>query len=154
MEYKGTEMKIALVCSSGGHLTEMQFLLEAFEGHEIFFVTYDNARTRKLPFKKYLMENIGTNPIKMAVATFIFIKIFIKEKPGLIVSTGSEIAIPAFYLGKLFRMKTLYIESWCRITSQSGTGKLVYPVSDIFLVQWPQLLHHYGPKAQYFGGVI
>lgn len=147
-------MKIALVCSYGGHLTEMQFLLGAFEGHDIFFVTYDNARTGKIPYKKYLLENIGTNPLKMCIAFSNFFKIFRKERPDIIVSTGSEIAIPAFYLGKLFRIKTIYIESWCRITSQSGTGKIVYPVSDIFLVQWPQLLQYYGHKAQYYGGVI
>jgi beta-1,4-N-acetylglucosaminyltransferase len=35
-------MKIGLVCSHGGHLTELLYLLEAFEEHDIFFVTYEN----------------------------------------------------------------------------------------------------------------
>lgn len=147
-------MKIGLICSHGGHLTEMQYLLEAFEDHDLFFVTYESPRTEKLPNPKYLMANIGMDPLKMARAFFRFITIFWKERPDIIVSTGSEIAIPAFYLAKLFKIRTIFIESWCRVTTCSGTGKIVYPIADQFIVQWPQLLQHYGPKAEYAGGVI
>ncbi len=122
-------MKICLVCSHGGHLSEMLQLMEAFEGHETFFITYDAARTRELE-RKYLLRNIGTNPLLMALAFVSTFKIICREKPKLIVSTGSEIAIPAFYLGKLFRIKTIFIESWTRIDRPTGTGKIVYPVSD------------------------
>lgn len=147
-------MKIALVCSHGGHLTEMLYLMDAFQGHEIFFVTYDNFRTRDLGYKKYLLQNIGTNPLKMSKAFLDFIKILFKEKPEMIISTGSEIAIPAFFIGKLFRIKTVFIESWCRVSTKSGTGRIVYSFSDLFLVQWPELLELYGEKARYEGGVI
>jgi beta-1,4-N-acetylglucosaminyltransferase len=81
-------------------------------------------------------------------------RILAKEKPKLIVSTGSEIAIPAFYLAKLFRIKTIFIESWTRFIEPSGTGKMVYPVADIFLVQWERLLDKYGRKAKYEGAII
>jgi len=147
-------MKIALVCSHGGHLTELLHIMEAFEGHEIFFVTYDNFRTENLEYNKYLMDNIGTNPFKMLKSFFKFFKVFLKEKPDIIVSTGSEIAIPSFIIGKLLRIKTIYIESWCRINTKSGTGKIVYYLSDVFLVQWPELLEVYGKKAQFKGAVI
>lgn len=147
-------MKIALVCSHGGHLTEMLYLMDAFEGHDIFFVTYDNFRTRDLGYKKYLLQNIGTSPLKMSKAFLDFIKILFKEKPEMIISTGSEIAIPAFFIGKLFRIKTVYIESWCRVNTRSGTGRIVYSFSDLFLVQWPELLELYGNKARYEGAVI
>jgi len=147
-------MKLGLICSHGGHLTEMQYLLEAFEGHEIFFITYESPRTLKLPYPKYLMANIVTDPLKMAQAFFRFIVIFRKERPDIIVSTGSEIAIPAFYLAKLFRIRTIFIESWCRVKTTSGTGKILYPIADIFLVQWPELLKIYGKKAQFQGAVV
>ena len=61
-------MKIALVCSHGGHLTEILHIMEAFEGNETFFITYNNFRTENLDYDKYLMENIGTSPFKMAKA--------------------------------------------------------------------------------------
>jgi beta-1,4-N-acetylglucosaminyltransferase len=147
-------MNIALVCSHGGHLTEMLQLMEAFEGNSIFFITYDSPRTLDLCYKKYLLRNIGTSFSKMAVAFYETVRILLKEKPDIIVSTGSEIAIPAFYIAKLFRIKTVFIESWCRVNIPSGTGKLVYSISDVFLVQWPQLLEAYGPKAKYIGAII
>lgn len=147
-------MKIALVCSHGGHLTEMLYLMDAFEDHEIFFVTYNNFRTEDMDFHKYLLENIKTSPIKMIKALFNFYRIFQKEKPDLIISTGSEIALPAFIVAKLFRKKTIFIESWCRVRTKSATGKMIYYISDEFLVQWPQQLEIYGSKAKYKGAVI
>ena len=39
---KSMPMKICLVCSPGGHLTQMLRLIEmgAFEGHKTFFITH------------------------------------------------------------------------------------------------------------------
>jgi len=147
-------MKIALVCSHGGHLTEMQCLLEAFQGHDIFFITYDSVRTRKLPYRKYLIENIGKNPVKMGGAFLKFLKIFRKERPDIVVSTGAEIAIPAFYIAKIFKAKTIFIECWCRVKTSSATGRKIYPIADVFLVQWPDLVKFYGKKAQFRGAVV
>ncbi len=146
-------MKICLVCSHGGHLSEILLLMEAFEGHETFFITYDSVRTRELE-RKYLLQNIGKNPLLMAYTFIPTFRILLKEKPKLIVSTGSEIAIPAFYLAKLFRIKTIFIESWTRVIQPTGTGRIVYPVSDVFLVQWERLLIKYGKKAKYEGAII
>jgi UDP-N-acetylglucosamine:LPS N-acetylglucosamine transferase len=128
-------------------------LKEAFEGHQTFFVTYDSTRTRGLE-RKYLLRNIGTNPLIMAQSFLSMLRILLKEKPKLIVSTGSEIAIPAFYLARILRIKTIFIESWARVIEPSGTGRLVYPVADVFLVQWERLLSKYGKKAKYEGAVI
>lgn len=147
-------MKVALICSYGGHLTEILYLMDAFREHEVFFITYDNLRTRALPYRKYLMENIGTNPLKMTLAFVKIGKILTKEKPDVIVSTGSEIAIPAFVIAKVLGIRTIFIESWCRIKTKSGTGKIVYYLSDLFLVQWPQLLALYGKRAKYVGAVV
>ncbi|ASJ03592.1 capsular biosynthesis protein [Thermococcus profundus] len=147
-------MKVALVCSHGGHLTEMLYLMDAVRNHDVFFITYDNFRTRDLPYKKYLLENIGTNPVRMLKSFFQIGVILAKEKPGVIISTGSEIAIPAFVIARFMGIKTIFIESWCRIKTKSGTGKIVYYLSDLFLVQWPQLLELYGNKAKYVGAVV
>jgi UDP-N-acetylglucosamine:LPS N-acetylglucosamine transferase len=127
--------------------------MEAFEGHDTFFVTYDSTRTRGLE-RKYLLKNIGTNPLIMAQAFLSMLSILLKEKPNLIVSTGSEIAIPAFYLAKLLGIKTVFIESWTRVDRPTGTGKIVYAVTDLFLVQWENLLKKYGRKAKYEGAIL
>lgn len=147
-------MKIALVCSQGGHLTEMMLLMKAFENHEVFFITHDNPTIKQLKYKKYQIEYIGTNIWKMIK---IFSKIFAilhHERPDLIISTGSEIAIPSIILARVLSIKTIYIESWCRVKTKSGTGRILYFISDIFLVQWSELASKYGKKARYEGAVI
>ena len=147
-------MKIALICSHGGHLTELLYLMDAFKEHDTFFITYDNIRTRNLEYSKYLFPNFGEKPYKMVLNLHKIIKILLKEKPDIIVSNGAEIAIPFFYLGKLLRKKTIFIECYTRIDTPTVTGKLVYPVCGLFLVLWPEMLEKYGNKAQYWGGMF
>ena len=45
-------------------------------------------------------------------------------------------------------IKFVYVESLARVRTLSLTGKLVYPLTDVFLVQWPSLLDRY-PDAVY-----
>jgi len=149
-------MKICLVCSHGGHLTETLQILEAFEEHDIFFATYHSAREKEINdiSRAYFTQNIGTNVFRMFRATFWALSVLRRERPDVIMSLGAEIALPFFYLGKLLGIKTMFIESWCRVEDLSKTGRLVYPIADVFLVQWPQLLAVCGDKAQYCGAVI
>jgi UDP-N-acetylglucosamine:LPS N-acetylglucosamine transferase len=131
----------------------MLFLKEAFEKHDCFFITYSSARTESLGFRNYLMGNIGKNPLRMSKAFISVSGILIRERPDAILSTGSEIAIPAIIIGKLLGIRTVFIESWCRVRSRSFTGRVVYFFSDVFLVQWPQLCDAYGRKAKYAGSI-
>ena len=147
-------MKIALACNQGGHLTEMTFLSEAFEDHDTFYLTYDTFRAREIDERKYLLKKIDTNPFRMLIGFFVMAKILLKERPDVIVSTGSEIAIPAFFVGKLLGSQTIFVESWCRVQTRSTTGRIVYPIADLFLVQWPDLVEQYGEKARYEGSIV
>jgi len=146
-------MKICLTCSHGGHLTEILQLIDAFEGSDVFFITYEGARSSELA-KKYTMKNLGMNPFRFLLSVPNVFGILLREKPDIIISTGSEIAIPVFYAAKVLRIKTIFIESLCRVEAPSLTGKIVYPVSNVFLVQWKQLLSKFGKKAQYWGNVL
>lgn len=80
-------------------------------------------------------------------------KILRKEKPDLIISSGAAVAVPFFYLGKLFGAKLIYIEIFDRIDRPTLTGRLVYPVSDKFIVQWEEQLKVY-PKAINMGSIF
>ena len=71
--------------------------------------------------------------------TFLAIKVLKKEKPDVIISSGAAVAVPFFYIGKLFGAKTVYIEVFDRIDKPTVTGKLVYPVTDKFIVQWEEM---------------
>lgn len=149
-------MKIGLVCSHGGHLTEALQILEAFDGHSIFFATYHSARDNEVRqiAPAYFTENIGANPWRMFKAFFWAFGVLRRERPQVLVSLGAEIAVPFFYCARLFGIKTIFVENFFRVNSLSRTGRLVLPVADAFFVQWPQLLEACGCKAQYAGAVI
>ena len=149
-------MKVGLVCSHGGHLTETLQLLEALEGHDVFFVTYHSLRDEEVESiaAAYFTDNIGTNPWQLLKATVWAWAILRQERPEVLVSLGAEIALPFFYWAKLLGIKTIFIESWCRIEALSKTGRLVYRVVDEFWVQWPQLVRVCDSKAEFHGAVI
>lgn len=149
-------MKVALVCTQGGHLTETLQVLDAFDGCDFFFVTHFSPRDEELQAiaPAYFCPNIGQRPLVL-LHTFVWgLRLLLRERPQVIFSTGSEIALPFFFWGRVLGIKTIFLESWCRVESLSRTGKLAYPLVDEFWVQWPQLLEVCGPKAKYFGGVI
>jgi UDP-N-acetylglucosamine:LPS N-acetylglucosamine transferase len=78
--------------------------------------------------------------------------VFIKERPNAVISNGAGVAVPICYLMRLFGKKVLFIESFCRL-KPSLSGKIIYPISSLFLVQWPRMRRHY-KKAVYAGSLI
>jgi beta-1,4-N-acetylglucosaminyltransferase len=150
-------LKICLACSPGGHLTQMQRLMPAFEGKDYFFVTFKSDYSRHLE-RAYLLDyKLGyiRERLTWLKTIFVALRILLRERPDVVISTGGgEIAIPFCYAGKLLGAKVIFIETLARITTRSGAGKLIYPIADLFLVQWETLLKKYGKKAQYWGSVI
>jgi UDP-N-acetylglucosamine:LPS N-acetylglucosamine transferase len=135
----------------------MMRLLDAFEGHNYFFVTFRSEVTqnsKNIHLIKF--EGWGLKG-KIYLIKYILcaIRILLKERPDVIVSTGGgEIAIPFCYIGKILGAKVIFIETLARINEPSAGGKYIYPISDLFLVQWKSLLNKYGNKAKYWGRVI
>ncbi len=76
-----------------------------------------------------------------------------KERPDLIISSGAAVAVPFFYVGKLYGAKLIYIEVFDRIDSSTVTGKLVYPITDRFIVEWEEMKKVY-PKAINLGSIF
>jgi beta-1,4-N-acetylglucosaminyltransferase len=148
------EKKIGLICSAGGHYTEMLQLWEAFEEHPKFLLTYREVATMDRK-GTYYIDNLFKSPIAFVKGMVKIFMILLREKPDTLFSTGSEIAAPAFYFGKfLFRTRLIYLECSAQVYRPSLTGRFVYPIADLFLVQWEPLLKRYGPMAKYVGGLI
>ncbi|MBN2244301.1 MAG: UDP-N-acetylglucosamine--LPS N-acetylglucosamine transferase [Candidatus Aminicenantes bacterium] len=149
-------MKIGLICSPGGHFYEMARLKSAWQGHDSFWVTIQSIDTDSLLAHErvyYAHAPTTRNLINLIKNLFLAAGIMRKENPDVIISTGGPICIPFFFFSRLFRIKCIYIESLTRCNNLSWTGKLVYPVASIFLVQWAELVERY-KKAQYKGRLL
>ncbi len=150
------DIKVCLVSSSGGHLTHLYMLKPFWENRDHFWVTFDKEDARSLleGEKMYPCYYPSNRSLKaMLINTFKAFKILRKERPQLIVSCGAAVAVPFFYVGKLFGAKLIYIEVFDRIDSSSLTGRLVYPVADKFVVQWEEMKKIY-PKAINLGSIF
>ncbi|MDR1606740.1 MAG: UDP-N-acetylglucosamine--LPS N-acetylglucosamine transferase [Streptococcaceae bacterium] len=148
--------KVCLVGSSGGHLTHLYLLKDFWQTQERFWVTFDKPDAQALLKDEQVYHcHYPTNRnLKNAIRnTFLAFKVLRKEKPDLIISSGAAVAVPFFWLGKLFGAKTVYIEVFDRIDAPTLTGKLVYPVTDKFIVQWESMKKVY-PKAINLGGIF
>ncbi|MFO7976408.1 MAG: PssD/Cps14F family polysaccharide biosynthesis glycosyltransferase [Candidatus Hydrogenedentota bacterium] len=150
---RADRLTICCVCSHGGHLTEMLELMEAFEGHDTFFFCYDAETTRALP-RAYRVPNRPRNPLEYGLNLVRAYRIFRKERPDMVVSTGAEIAIPVMLVAKWFRLPTVYIECGAQVATPSLTGRLMYWLADRFYVQWPELGPAYGPRAMFRGSLV
>lgn len=89
-----------------------------------------------------LMRNLALAP-----------QILLRERPDLLITTGSGVAAPFIWWAKLLGIRTVFIESITRATELSLTGRLVYPFVDVFIVQWEDLLERY-PKAEFHGRIL
>lgn len=149
-------MKIGLVCSSGGHLLLLHLLKDFWSQYDRFWVTFKKEDAISLLAEEriywaYFPTN--RNLFNLLRNTFIALKVLFKEKPDIIISTGAGVAIPFFYLGKLLRKKLVFIEAYERIENPSLTGRLVYRLSDAFILHWEEQKKHY-PKGIVLGELI
>lgn len=152
----GRKMKIGLICSPGGHFFELKSLSPAFDERDKFWVTIDSIDTKvvlKGENVYYAYSPTTRNVINLIKNTILAFKVIKIEKPSVIISTGGPICIPFFYLGRLFGIKCIYIESLTRSNSLSLTGKIVYPITSKFLVQWESLTKKY-KKSKYAGQLM
>ncbi|MBQ8246553.1 MAG: UDP-N-acetylglucosamine--LPS N-acetylglucosamine transferase [Lachnospiraceae bacterium] len=149
-------MKVCLVGSSGGHLTHLYMLKPFWKNKERFWVTFNKEDAQSLleGERMYPCYYPANRSLKaLIINTKLAFKVLKKEKPDLIISSGAAVAVPFFYIGKLYGAKTIYIEVFDRIDHSTMTGKMVYPVTDKFIVQWEEMKAVY-PKAVNLGSVF
>lgn len=146
--------KICLISSSGGHYEQLLMLKKIAEFSKVYIVT------EKTEFIKdsnnYYLNQINRKEkfliFKMISLFFNSTIIFLKEKPDIVISTGALMTIPTLLLAKIFKKKVIFIESFAKTSSPTKTGKLIYKIADVFIVQWPELKKFY-PNAIYLGSI-
>lgn len=143
--------KICFLASGGGHLEQINQLKQLKEKYDYFYVVQKTETNKKMKEKHYFIsENTKHNNVQFALKSILIffqsIKIFWKEKPDVIICTGAGATIPMCYVGKMFRKKIIFIESFAKMNSPTETGKMVYPIADLFIVQWEEMKKFY-PKA-------
>lgn len=149
-------MKICLVASAGGHLTELLRLSESWKQYETFFVT-------TVPVVRGNLQTTGNiyvvgecnrqHPMRVLRVFLKCIRIAFKERPRIVLSTGAAVGCMMCFLTKIAGARIIWIDSITNVQQLSLSGRMVRYISDLFLVQWPELAKKYN-KVEYLGAVI
>lgn len=174
---QGEQVPTMIVWGSGGHTTEMIFLLAKFDSqqfgpiHHIISET-DHTSIQKIKKSKIPIESVGvwhhikrSREVKQSWLSTIFTSLLstvqcfflvLRIRPRLIICNGPGTCVPVCYCAFLLKVvgmgdtKIIFVESFCRVEKLSLTGRLLYPIADRFIVQWPQLLLK-SKRAEYLG---
>ena len=149
--------KVCFVASTGGHFEQLMMLKPLMDKYESFIITEKTTyKSIKDGGKAYYLKQVNRQEkmwiLKTISNSISSLKIFIKEKPDIVISTGALATVPMCIMAKIFRKKLIYIESFAKVTSRTVTGKLLYKFADQFYVQWEDMLEVY-PNAIYKGGI-
>ena len=150
------KLKICFVCSSGGHLAHLYMLKPFWQDKERFWATFDKEDTRSIlqGERIYPVYYPSNRSIKaLIINTYRAVKILRREHPDIIISSGAAPAVPFFWIGKLMGASTIYIEVFDRINRATLTGRLCYPVTDKFIVEWEEMKKLY-PKSINLGSIF
>lgn len=153
--------KVLFISSTGGHFSELLQLKPLFEKYDSYIITEKDKTSenyKKIYGDKFYYLPYGT---RSKMFSYIFkyfylclktIYLFFKIRPKYIVTTGTHTAVPMCYLGKLFGRKIIFIETFANSRSKTLSGRMVYPIANLFIVQWKEMLKLY-PKAVYGGSI-
>eukprot|EP00923_Selenidium_pygospionis_P003365 GHVN01005338.1.p1 GENE.GHVN01005338.1~~GHVN01005338.1.p1 ORF type:complete len:241 (+),score=44.96 GHVN01005338.1:102-824(+) len=176
-------VRTSVVLGSGGHTAELTPVLKSLDLTQFHLTLYkaDSDERSEASVKHELGVGLlksalelkfvsipRSREVKQSWITTVFtsIKALItclsftfQNFPDLVIVNGPGTCVPlvaACLIWELlcFRsLKLVYLESVCRVTSLSLTGKLIYNLADRFVVMWPELKEKY-PEALYLGVII
>lgn len=157
-------MNIALVASKGGHLGQMKLIFteKVLEGNRAILVTEDffkkglvpRAFLRIFPAFYFAPDVLKLNPFKYLKTLIAMIGLFKRERVEAIVTNGAQLSIPAVIAGKLLSIPVVFMDTIIRVKTPNWSARFCYIFADRFLVQHREMMHKYGKKSEYWGGVL
>jgi UDP-N-acetylglucosamine:LPS N-acetylglucosamine transferase len=150
-----TPQRIVLVANTGGHLLQLLSLEAAWTDLERVWITDELAGATRLLDGENVIYGHGPTPrnipnlIRNLRLAWRVVRDF---DPDVILSTGAALAVPFFIVGRLRRRRLVFVESLTRVERPGLTGRLVYPLSTTFFVQWRASAP--GKRAVYAGSVL
>ena len=147
-------MKVCVVSSCGGHLTEVRRLRPAYERFEHFYVLNDKAILPQDMQGKTLFITHSERDWRFLANLWEAYRILARERPEVILSTGAGPAVPFAIVGRLFfGTRVVFVETVTRVRTPSLTGRIMYRLAHDFFYQWDSLAAYF-PKARCGGPIL
>ena len=144
---------ICLVTPSGGHLAEIRALRPIYADRAHFFVINVPIvePADMIGCTEYI--SLSQRDLKFFVNMWEAAKLFRKYRPKAILTTGGGFSVAFALVGKLFGVRTIYIETVGKVTVPTVTGRIMYFIADRFFYQWQHVAGHF-PRGEYIGVVL
>jgi hypothetical protein len=153
---KMKKLKICVVASPGGHLTQVLRISRAWKQYSAFYVSTSQTVASSLTKRGryYIIEESGRGHFFSTFKCLVqCIRIIIREKPNVIISGGSGCGSFLCVIGKLFGAKAVWLDSIANVDKMSLSGMVTRPFVDLCIVQWPKHVEKY-KNVEYWGKVI
>jgi beta-1,4-N-acetylglucosaminyltransferase len=149
--------RLLVVCSSGGHLLQMQELREAWEPFERVWVTFDKSDSRSLLRGERVVH--AHSPTNRNIPNLVrnlrlAYRVLRTERPSAILTTGAGVAVPFAWMGRMLGVPTIYVESVTRIDGLSLSARLIRPVATRMYAQWPELAQASAGRIRFEGNLF
>jgi UDP-N-acetylglucosamine:LPS N-acetylglucosamine transferase len=147
--------RILFVGSSGGHLAQLAQLRPWWQDRDRRWVTFPGRDVESLLADEDVVTCYSptTRNAKNAVRNLgLAVSVLRKYRPDVVVSAGAGVAVPFFVTARALGVRTVYLEVYDRIDLPTMTGKLCYPFTDLFLLQWEEQRTSY-PKGRVIGSL-
>ena len=150
------KLRICLAASAGGHISQLLKLAESWDGYETFCVTTTQVVRDKLSRfgEVYVVGECNReHPIRVVSVLLRCIRIMLRHRPDVVISTGAAAGCMLCFLGKMIGAKVVWIDSITNVERLSLSGRMVRYIADLFLVQWPELAGRY-KRVEFVGTVV
>ena len=148
-----TDVKICVACCPGGHMVQARQLAPVYEKYEHFYLTFSGGiaeEMKKTTRVRTVPDLLRYDPVSWISAMVHSLYVAVTERPDIVISTGAGAVVFFCLFAKLLGAKMVFLESMAKVTRPTWTSRILYPFSDLFIVQWPELLKFF-PRAKFFG---
>ncbi|MCZ7619763.1 MAG: UDP-N-acetylglucosamine transferase subunit ALG14 [Myxococcota bacterium] len=145
-------LRVLAVSSGGGHWVQLCRCLAAFEGCEVTCVTVRRAYASDVTFPLHVVRDATRwSPFGVGLLGLQMLWILLRERPGIVFTTGAAPGLVALVLGRLVGARTIWLDSVANAEEVSMSGRLARRWADLWLTQWPALA---GPDGPEYAGAV
>lgn len=145
-------MKILAIASAGGHWIQLLRLMPAFEGKEVIFMSTHNSFSETVKGHDFFVVPDASrwNKLRLIYMGFVMVRLVVRIKPDLIVTTGAAPGLMGILAGKIVGARAIWIDSIANVEKISLSGRIALLFADRTYTQWPNL----ATNRIYFNGNV
>lgn len=161
-------VRVLALASAGGHWVQLRRLRPAWRDCDVAYATSNSGYRPEIdaehadaglpPPRFYTFPDASRwQKLRLLRQLLTVLRIFLRERPDVVISTGASAGYFALRIAKLCRRRTIWLDSIANSAELSLAGQRVGPYADLWLTQWEDLVDppgHDGHGPSFRGQVL